>query len=114
MQKIFLGLLRLIKIGFDFCWIHKLKAMIILIVCFSVESINNPSGFINFWLLAFINLILGFLPSTPDDLKIHNLLSDFAASYPFIGWGLIVEVIQVPMGFLFMNITLKMIKFLRG
>ena len=114
MNKIFAALVRLVSQIADFVWISKLQVMVVTILCFCTEAIANPQGFINFYLCAFIDILVIPLPETPDQLKIYSIISSFAASYPFIGFGIIFDVIGSMLFVLLFNILFRMIKFVRG
>jgi hypothetical protein len=114
MNKIFQALIRIFTQLAEFCWINKAQTMIVTILCFLIETISNPGGFINFWLCAFVDVLVSALPETPEDFKIFAIISDFAASYPFIGFGIIFDTIGTMLFFLVFNIGLRLIKFVRG
>ena|ERR687885_2010937 len=58
--------------------------------------IADPTGSFGYFICIMIEVILSPLPSTPESLKITNLISQFTQSlgdaYPVIGAGLLNEV----------------------
>lgn len=94
--------------------IHCVLGMLTIVLCFMVESINNPQGYINFWFCNLIDLIIVGMPRTPEGLKIVNLIIDFGVSFPQVGYGILLEVLSTLLLMFGSVVTIKLIKFVRG
>lgn len=62
------------------------------IICLLYQSINNPDGALNTFLIFLFDNFYGFFPVTPEQFKIANMLTSFAANHPNIGWSVVYEV----------------------
>ena len=109
------ALLKILDEVLKFCWLHNIKIFIITIVCFLVESITNPQGFINFWICNSIDIIFdsGVLPSTPDNMKISFLLAA-AINQNSFGSAIVSEILVTLVGLLSIFSTVKLIKFFKS
>lgn len=58
------------------------------------ESIKNPQGAINHFMILIIDMVYSVFPSTPDSFTVGHNLQLFADSYPEIGWGVLFEIYQ--------------------
>ena len=56
------------------------------------DSVQNPQGAINTFMILLIDIVYEVFPQTPDQYKIASLLSSFAVNYPQIGWGTVYEI----------------------
>lgn len=68
--------------------------ILMTIICFHYQIINNPTGAINTFMIFLFDSFYQFFPSTPAQYKISNLLLSFASAYPQVGWGIVFEVFQ--------------------
>jgi hypothetical protein len=113
MQLIFETLLVLVEYVASVAWAKKYECLIAFILCFLWNVISYPQGAINQFMVHVIDVVVVGLPSTPEDYKLASILADFAASNTAIGWGVLWEIIQIPMGLLGMLLVVKMIQFLK-
>lgn len=113
MQKIFDALLAIIEIAAEFAASKKIECLLIFILCFLSNIILYPQGAINRFMIHLIDIIFLPLPSTPENWKLANILADFAASNPHVGWGILWEIIQMPLGLLALFLAYKVIVFVK-
>lgn len=114
MNVLIQAVIRIISLTNELLKVNKLWAAMFVTFCFTAESIANPQGAINFWMCAFIDLFADNLPPTRDDYKISAIIASFSSNYPFIGLGIIMEVMSTLLGMLSLYVTVKIIKFARG
>lgn len=65
-----------------------------VIVAFLLAALADPQGWMNQVVISIINGISFILPSTPNNLKIGTLINSLGNSLPFIGRGIITDIIQ--------------------
>lgn len=97
----------------DIAWSKKWETSLGVIIVTVWSTVTNPQGAINQFMIHVVDVVFKHLPETPDNYKLATILSDFAASNTTIGWGLIWEIIQVPMGLLAMFLVIKLIQFVK-
>lgn len=113
MQKIFDALIELISILPALTWSKKYECIIAFILCFIWNVISYPQGAVNQFMIHIVDVVFEVLPSTPENYKLASILSDFAVSNTAIGWGVLWQIIQVPMGLLSMLLVIKLISFIK-
>ena len=59
-----------------------------------LAAIADPEGFMNMAVCWVIDLISWVFPSTPDSLKIYNIIVSLADKMPLIGYSIIMEILQ--------------------
>ena len=57
-------------------------------------AIANPAGAVNTFICKVIDIVAAVWPSTPDSMKISNILVSFSTAFPIIGYGIVVEITQ--------------------
>jgi hypothetical protein len=113
MQLIFETLQILVKYASSIAWSKKYECLIAFILCFLWNVISYPQGAINQFMIHITDVAVAGLPATPQDYKLASILADFAASNTAVGWGVLWEIIQIPIGLLSMLLVIKMIQFLK-
>ena len=68
------------------------SSTVVAIICLLYSCINNPVGAINHFMIICIDIIYDYFPSTPPEFTIGYMLTQFANSFPNIGWGIVYEV----------------------
>jgi hypothetical protein len=114
MQKLYGALIRIVDIIGQFVFANSFFTGLALIICFMAEAIRNPAGYINFYFCNFIDTIADIMPSTPSQYQISEIITDFVVSYPFVGLGVLMQVLKGLFGILGIYIVAKMITFVRG
>lgn len=109
MQLIFNAILKILEVVED----KKFECLLFTLICFAINVIAYPQGAINQFMVHVVDVTFLVLPSTPEDWKLASILADFAASNPHIGWGILWEIIQVPLGLLMMFLGVKVIQFVK-
>jgi hypothetical protein len=64
-------------------------------VGFIVAALANPQGFANTLICGAIDLIAGFLPSTPESFKIGSIISSLSSQMPSVGCSVVVAIFQL-------------------
>lgn len=64
------------------------------IIALILGAVADPAGAVDTFICKIIDIVVFVLPSTPDNLKIANLLMAFATAYPIVGWGIVLQIIQ--------------------
>lgn len=77
-----------------------------------VGAVLDPGGAINAFLCFCIDIVAAVWPATPNDLKLGSLLASFAQSFPLVGWGIILEIIQTCVSMLVIVLLVKLYKLL--
>jgi hypothetical protein len=113
MQEIFDSIGAVFDVVKATLWSKKYECLLGVILCFIWNVIEDPEGAINQFMIHVVDVVFAQLPSTPEDYKLASILADFAASNTAIGWGVLWEIIQVPMGLLSMLLVIKLIQFLK-
>jgi hypothetical protein len=114
MQKLFNALLKVVQFINDLSYWSKIALPAFVTFCFTMECILNPQGAWNFAMCALIDVIVAGMPVTGENYQIANILLAFSQNYPFIGLGVIMEVMSTLFVILVMFTTVKMIRFVRG
>lgn len=65
---------------------------IVSIVAFLLGALADPQGWMNSVVITTIDAFASFLPSTPENLKIANILSEIGDSMPLVGKAIVYEV----------------------
>lgn len=55
-------------------------------------AIANPAGAVNSFLCRMIDLVASVFPSTPENLKIANLLISTGDSIPIVGRSIVFDI----------------------
>jgi hypothetical protein len=86
-------------------------SVFITIVCVAYQSVINPKGAINTFMIHAIDTVLAFFPSTPDNLKIGSMISGFYAAIPSpIGASLVHEIMVGVFALLPLFLAVKLYK----
>lgn len=64
---------------------------LIVIVAFLVSALNDPQGWMNSVVITTIDAVASLFPSTPDSLKIGNIINSVGDSMPLVGRAVIRE-----------------------
>lgn len=62
------------------------------IVYFLYSVLLDPTGAINSFMIMIVDHVYDFFPATPEQYTIGFMLTEFAADYPYIGWGVVYEI----------------------
>jgi hypothetical protein len=54
--------------------------------------VDDPVGAVNAFICMVIDMIAGFFPSTPENLKISNILTSIGNQMPAVGRAVVYEV----------------------
>lgn len=73
-------------------WIFTMSCTITTILCLIYQTIQNPEGALNQFMIMVISSVIVLFPSTPDDLKIASLLEQFNTDFPQIGSYVLAEI----------------------
>jgi hypothetical protein len=65
-----------------------------VIVAFLLAALADPQGWMNKLIVSAIDYIVLIFPSTPLNLRIGSLIDSLGTSLPFIGKGIIREIIS--------------------
>jgi len=76
------------------------------------NAFTDPNGAINTFFIWVGSFVIDWLPSTPDNLKLTNILYNFSTAYPSIGWGPVFAIVNGLLPILTIFILLKLIKFI--
>lgn len=90
--------------------LYVLVTGLISVVALILGAISDPGGAVNSFICLIIDIVIFPLPSTPDSLKIGNLLQSFAAAVPIVGWGIILEIIKTCSTMLAILLIIKVYK----
>ncbi len=113
MQKIFDVLVQVLSVLGSFAESNKWQCALGFLICFAYSVVSNPQGAINQFMIHVVDVVFLVLPSTPQNYKLANILADFGASNTVIGWGVLWQVIQLPLGLLGSLLVVKLIKFIK-
>jgi|GEM_PF-3273272 len=86
----------------------------VLFFCLAGEAILNPGGFVNYVFCNIIDVLVATLPSTPAAYKIGPLLQTFFQQYSEIGIGIFFDLFQTLFIIIGFEVTIKIVKFVRG
>lgn len=75
-------------------WIFTMSCALTTIICLIYQTIKNPEGALNQFMIMVLSSVLILFPSTPDNLKVGSLLSQFAAAFPQIGTCVLGEILS--------------------
>ena len=67
---------------------------VVAIVALLLGIVNDPAGAVNAFICMVIDMISGFFPSTPENLKIGNILASVGDRMPVFGRAVVYEVFQ--------------------
>ena len=68
------------------------QTVIVTLVYFAYNCVNNPEGAINTFMIMLIDMVYGFFPVTPNHYTIGYMLTEFSSQFPSIGWGVIYQI----------------------
>jgi hypothetical protein len=74
--------------------------------------ITHPFEFLSFLVCSAVGSIFHVLPSTPDNLKIANLISQLGSTFPLIGSGVIHELFTTVASIVGILVLIKVYKLL--
>ena len=83
---------------------------VVSVVALVLGTIADPAGAINTFFIKAIDIVLLPFPSTPNNLKLANLLASFATSVPVVGWGILSDILVVLFSFLSIYLLVKLYK----
>ena len=75
-----------------------------------IGAIENPEGFLNTIICGVIDMIATFLPSTPDNLKIANIVDSLASQMPAVGRYIILDTLQTISSIAGISVAIKVYK----
>jgi hypothetical protein len=73
-------------------------------------AIANPQGAVNGFLCRIIDLIASVWPSTPDELKISNMLASVGTAIPVMGQGVVFTIFRTAFTMLTIVLLIKLYK----
>lgn len=73
-------------------WIFTMSCALTTIICLIYQTIQNPEGALNQFMIMVISSVIVLFPSTPDDLKIASLLGQFNTAFPQVGSYVLAEI----------------------
>lgn len=62
------------------------------LISFLLGALADPQGWMNAVVCKTVDTIIFFLPSTPDNLKIANILNSVGDRMPLVGRSIVYEV----------------------
>lgn len=75
-------------------WIFTMSCTITTILCLIYQTIQNPEGALNQFMIMAISSVIILFPSTPDNLKIASLLDQFNDTFPQVGSYVLTEILS--------------------
>lgn len=82
------------------------------IVAFLLGALLNPQGFMNETICLALDYIGSLFPSTPDGLKIANIVNSLGDSVPAVGRGVIREIFFTLSSIFTISLAIKIYKLL--
>lgn len=64
-------------------------------VAWIIWAFANPQGAANLFICKIIDVVASVWPSTPDNLKVANLLGSIGGSIPIVGYGIVLDIAQM-------------------
>lgn len=89
-----------------------IAASLVTVAAFLIGALNNPQGLMNQMIVSGINYIAAIFPSTPENLKIGNLISSLGDTIPAIGTGIISEIFTTISTIAGISLAIKIYKLL--
>lgn len=83
---------------------------IVPVVSVLITTVANPTGAVNKLLVSFIDFIAQFWPSTPEQLKLANLIAGPLESGTTVGQAIIVDLFQTAFLMLSVIVLIKLYK----
>lgn len=80
------------------------------IIAFLLGALADPQGWMNSVVIKTIDAFAFFLPSTPEELKIANLIASIADELPGFGKAVIFEIFQGIGGIVGISLAIKIYK----
>lgn len=80
------------------------------LVAFLLGALQDPNGLLNTIAVSVIDNIAALWPSTPENLKVGNLLDAAALAMPAIGRGLIYEIFITVVTLFSLTVIVKIYK----
>jgi hypothetical protein len=72
--------------------------------------VANPEGAVNLFLCKIIDMVAGVFPSTPNNMRISNLIAGLGASVPLVGGGVISSLLSTVLGMFSVILIVKLYK----
>lgn len=82
------------------------------IVAFLLGALLDPQGLMNQIICAVLDNIASIFPSTPDNLKIANIVNNLGDSVPAVGRGVIREIFFTLSSIFTISLAIKIYKLL--
>lgn len=82
------------------------------IVAFLLGALLDPQGFMNQVIVGIISNVADIFPSTPENLKIANIINNLGDSVPAVGRGVIRETFFTLSSIFLISLVIKIYKLL--
>lgn len=80
------------------------------IVAVLITCVSSPQSAVNQLICTVIDMVSGFLPSTPDNLKLGSILNQATSTMPNLGRGIIGEIFLTTSAIFGITIAIKIYK----
>ena len=85
---------------------------VVSLVAFLLGALANPQGWMNSTICSAIDYIAALFPSTPDNLKIANILNSIGDAMPLVGRGIVRDIFGTIAGMAAVALAIKIYKLL--
>jgi hypothetical protein len=103
MNKLILSLFNLLQKVIEQVFIVQWKwyacGVFVLIICVVYNAMKYPEQAINLWICRIIDMIVIYLPKTPENMKLGYMISNILENTP-IGGNTLIEIFTGVMGLL--------------